>query len=118
MPASQPKVNQGQNLDDCCHIGVDLTLMIPGGGNGGIKPAILTFLKTLEDRFSGLVRFTFLTNSSTYHDVKFLVRKQDRMLCILLAHGCPWPSTDSAGAELNPCPEFNKAKLREFEIDV
>jgi glycosyltransferase involved in cell wall biosynthesis len=118
MPASQPKVNQGQNLDDCCHIGVDLTLMIPGGGNGGIKPAILTFLRTLEDRFSGLVRFTFLTNSSTYHDVEFLVRKQDRMFCILLAHGCPWPSTDSAGAKLNPCPEFNKTKLREFEIDV
>ena len=118
MPTIRPKVTQDQSFGECCHIGVDLTLMIPGGGNGGIKPAILTFLKTLEDRFQDSVRFTFLTNSSTYHDVEFLVRKQDRMVCILLAHGCPWPSPDSAEAKLSSCPEFSPAKIREFGIDV
>lgn len=92
--------------------------MIPGGGNGGIKPAILTFLETLGDRFKDSVKFTFLTNSSTYHDVEFLVRKQDRMVCILLAHGYPWPSPDSAPPQLSSCPEFGPAKLRDFGIDV
>jgi glycosyltransferase involved in cell wall biosynthesis len=109
---------QDENLDECCHIGVDLTLMIPGGGNGGIKPAILTFLKALGDRFKDAVKFTYLTNSSTYHEVEFLVRKQDRMVCILLAHGFPWPGSDSATAELSSCPEFSPANIREFGIDV
>jgi glycosyltransferase involved in cell wall biosynthesis len=118
MTTSQPKENQNRSLSDCCHIGVDLTLMIPGGANGGIKPAILTFLQTLEHRFQDSVRFTFLTNSSTYQDVEFLVRKQDRMVCIVLAHGCPWPAPGSAVAQLSTCPEFSPAKIQEFGIDV
>jgi hypothetical protein len=79
-------------LNECCHIGVDLTLMIPAGGNGGIKPAILTFLQSLEERFQKAVRFTLLTNSSTWHEVEFLVRSGDRLICIALTHGCPWPN--------------------------
>jgi len=118
MPSSQLRVTQDQDPDECYHIGVDLTLMIPGGGNGGIKPAILTFLKTLEDRFQDSLRFTFLTNSSTYRDVEFIVRKQDRMICILLAHGCPWPDSDSAVARLSSCPDFSPEKLCEYGIDV
>src|ERR1700676_3073427 len=93
----QPKLITDQKSEHYFRVGVDLTLMIPGGGNGGIKPAILTFLKTLEDRFQEAVRFTFFTNSSTSSEVKFLVRKQDRMVCILLTHGCPWPDPDSLG---------------------
>jgi glycosyltransferase involved in cell wall biosynthesis len=92
--------------------------MIPGGGNGGIKPAILTFLQALAKRFGDEVRFTFLTNSSTYNDVMFLVREQDRMVCIALAHSCPWPDSNWAPEQLSSCPEFSPAKLRDFGIDV
>ncbi len=102
-----------QSSEQCCHIAVDLTLMIPGGANGGIKPAILTFLKSLEERFGNFVRFTFLTNSSTHYSLESLVRKQDQMICILLTHDTPWPS-DSAVC----CPEFTPGKLRKIGIDV
>jgi glycosyltransferase involved in cell wall biosynthesis len=106
-------LTQHQSSDKCCHIGVDLTLMIPGGANGGIKPAILTFLKTLEERFGNSVKFTFLTNSSTRSSVEFLVRKEDQMICILLAHGSPWPSAPAVS-----CPEFTPGELRKIGIDV
>lgn len=107
-----------QKSNRCCHIGVDLTHMIAGGGNGGIKPAILTFLKGLGDRFKDAVKFSFFTNSSTNQDVEFLVRTQDRIVCIALANGRPWPSTNSTSAELSSCPEFGPSKLLEFGIDV
>src|SRR6201987_1643749 len=109
---------EGRISSACCHIAVDLTLIIPGGGNGGIKPAILTFLRTLAERFQDRVRFTFLTNSSTCQEVNFLVRKQDQMICIALTHGRPWPSLDSEGSNLSICPAFNPAMFSKFAIDV
>jgi glycosyltransferase involved in cell wall biosynthesis len=102
----------------CCHVGVDLTLMMPAGGNGGIKPAILTFLQSLEERFRDRVRFSFLTNSSTYQDVEFLVRKQDKMICVAVTHGFPWPIVDSRLPNFTICREFTPATLIQLGIDV
>jgi glycosyltransferase involved in cell wall biosynthesis len=104
-------------VDSSCHVGVDLTLTIPRGGNGGIKPAILTFLQSLTKRFQDGIRLTLLTNSSTYQELEFLVRDQDRMICIAATHDCPWP-VPNAGPNLTVCPEFNPAMLREIGIDV
>jgi len=101
-----------------CHIGVDLTLMIPAGGNGGIKPAIFTFLQSLTERFQDGIKLTLLTNSSTYQEVEFLIRDQDRMICIALTHDCPWPSPDSGHRNLTLCPEFSPPLLKKLGIDV
>ena len=101
-----------------CHVGVDLTLMMPAGGNGGIKPAILTFLQSLTKRFQDGMKLTLLTNSSTYQEVEFLVRDQDRMICIAATHDCPWPSSDSGHRNLTVCPEFKPAMLRKLGINV
>jgi glycosyltransferase involved in cell wall biosynthesis len=107
-----------RNVGSSCHVGVDLTLMIPQGGNGGIKPAILTFLQSLTERFGDGIRLTLLTNSSTYQELDFLVRDQDRMICIAATHGCPWPVPNAAHHNLSVSPEFNPAMLRRIGIDV
>jgi glycosyltransferase involved in cell wall biosynthesis len=92
--------------------------MMPRGGNGGIKPAILTFLRSLSERFQSGIRFTLLTNSSTCREVESFIRTQDRVICIVLTHGCPWPVPDDAFPDLTVCPEFNPAMLKELGVDV
>ncbi len=109
---------QFRKPDRSCHVGVDLTLMMPRGGNGGIKPAILTFLRSLSERFQSGIRFTLLTNSSTCREVESFIRTQDRVICIALTHGCPWPVPDCAHANLTVCPEFNPAMLKQLGVDV
>ena len=112
------KVMMGKNTTACCHIGVDLTLMIPRGGNGGIKPAILTFLQALAKGFPDTVRFTLLVNSSTYREVEFFLRGGDRVICVVSTHGSPWPTPDSMPPYLGVCPEFGPETLRKLGIDV
>jgi glycosyltransferase involved in cell wall biosynthesis len=119
MRSRQAKeIIQDHDLNECCHIGVDLTLMIPAGGNGGIKPAILTFLQALEERFRKAVRFTLLTNSSTWQEVKFLVRSEDQLICIARTHGYPLPSFDSERRNFGNCPKFRPSMLNKLGIDV
>ncbi len=109
---------QIENANECCHICVDLTLMIPHGGNGGIKPAILALLEALAERFRDAVRFTLLVNSSTYSEVEFLVRARDSLVCVAFTHDCPWPTQDSTRPYLSVCPAFSPANLSELGIDV
>jgi Glycosyltransferase len=92
--------------------------MIPRGGNGGIKPAILTFLRSLGERFQEAIKFTLLTNTSTYREVEFLMREQDRSICIALTHDCPWPKPSNAQPRLLVCPNFNPSMLPKLGIDV
>src|SRR5260221_4586036 len=92
--------------------------MMPRGGNGGIKPAILTFLRALSERFQSGIRFTLLTNSSTCREVESFSRTQDRVICIVLTHDCPWPVPDYAHPNLTVCPEFNPAMLKQLGVDV
>jgi glycosyltransferase involved in cell wall biosynthesis len=112
------KVIQENKTNQSCHIGVDLTLMMPRGGNGGIKPAILTFLQSLKERFPDTVRLSLLVNSSTYREVDFFVGHGDRVVCVALTHGSPWPIPDSKHPYLSVCPSFAPANLRELGIDV
>ena len=49
--------------DSRCNVAVDLTPMISGGVNGGVKPAVLTFLRVLENEHGATFRFILLTNS-------------------------------------------------------
>jgi glycosyltransferase involved in cell wall biosynthesis len=107
-----------KNTTECCHIGVDLTLMMPHGGNGGIKPAILTFLQALAKRFPNTIRFTLLVNSSTYREVEFFLRDGDRVICVAATHGCAWPTGNSMPPYLSVLPEFGPETLRELGIDV
>ncbi len=72
--------------DSRCNVAVDLTPMISGGVNGGVKPAVLTFLRVLENEYGDTFRFILLTNSSTHNDLLWLVRPEDLMLCILEPH--------------------------------
>ena len=73
-----------------CNVGVDLTPMRPGGANGGVKPAILTFLQVLEGEHAETFRFTFLTNSSTHNDLLSLVWPRDVMLCVFKTAPVKW----------------------------
>jgi len=111
-------MSRPKNANRPCHVGVDLTLMIPRGGNGGIKPAIFTFLRSLGERFAEGIKFTLLTNSSTYQEVEFLVRDQDRRICITPTHDCPWPAPQRTHPRLLVRHDFSPPMLRDFGVDV
>jgi glycosyltransferase involved in cell wall biosynthesis len=112
------KIVPDRKIRKRCHIGVDLTLMIPRGGNGGIKPAILTFLQMLGQCYSDSVKFSLLVNSSTYREVESFVRTGDQVICIALTHDCPWPNPDSKRPYFSICPTFGPGSLRALGIDV
>ena len=65
-----------------CNVGVDLVPMLPGGANGGLKPATLAFLRAIQEQHAGSIRFTFLVKSSMCGELLQLVRPQDLMVCI------------------------------------
>jgi glycosyltransferase involved in cell wall biosynthesis len=70
-------------MKDHLNIAVDLTPMLPGGENGGVKFAILEFLRGLK-RFFG-ERFTFLlvTADDSHHEVTSLLGAGDTAVCVL-----------------------------------
>jgi len=64
-------------------IAVDLTPLLPGGANGGIKTYILECIPWLRRRFVGEVRFLFLTSSVSHDEVRgSLCSSDDRMVCV------------------------------------
>ncbi|HEY1476283.1 MAG TPA: hypothetical protein VGF37_01245, partial [Chthoniobacterales bacterium] len=104
--------------DGSCNVAVDLTPMIPGGVNGGVKPAVLTFLRTLENEHGETFRFLFLTNSSTYNDLLWLVRPQDLMLCVLDPQRAEMSQVATPAQNVRIVRKFRPALLKKLGVDV
>ena len=74
-------------------VAVDLTPMLPGGVNGGVKPAILEFIRALQQFSEPHFRFYFITAASTHHEVEAIATEHDAVICI------EWPDS---GVNLTP----------------
>ena len=64
------------------HVVVDLTLMLPGGMNGGIKPAFIELFTRVRDNERESLRCTFLTNSWTHGELTSIRRPGDVAICV------------------------------------
>ena len=69
---------------------VDLTPMLPGGANGGVKPAILEFIRALQQLSGPHFSFYFITATSTHREVESIATKRDELICI------DWPEADAS----------------------
>jgi glycosyltransferase involved in cell wall biosynthesis len=68
-------------------IAVDLTPMRPGGENGGVKLAIIEFLKGLKTHLSGQVQYLFLTSDDTHDEVVSILGANDAAFCVFRRSG-------------------------------
>jgi glycosyltransferase involved in cell wall biosynthesis len=104
--------------DSRCNVAVDLTPMISGGVNGGVKPAVLTFLRVLEDEHGDTFRFILLTNSSTHNDLLWLVRPEDLMLCVLEPQSVEISQVKTPAHNVRVVKRFRPYLLRKLGVDV
>lgn len=61
---------------------VDLTQLLPGGANGGVKPFLFEYLVWIGRQRRSPVRFTYLTASRSHADVRELARAEDELVCV------------------------------------
>jgi glycosyltransferase involved in cell wall biosynthesis len=66
--------------DDSVRIAVDLTPMLPGGMNGGVKPAIFEFIRALQRWQNPRFEFVFLTDASTHAEVQAVTAGCDEIV--------------------------------------
>jgi glycosyltransferase involved in cell wall biosynthesis len=92
--------------------------MVPGGVNGGVKPAVLTFLRVLENEHGDTFRFILLTNSSTHNELLWLVRPGDLMLCVLEAHDGEVSKVETPAYNVRIVRKFKPALLKKLGVDV
>jgi glycosyltransferase involved in cell wall biosynthesis len=71
-------------------VAVDLTPMLPGGANGGVKPAILEFIRALQRLPGPHFSFYFITATSTHGEVEAIATRRDGLICI------DWPEADAS----------------------
>jgi glycosyltransferase involved in cell wall biosynthesis len=64
-------------------VAVDLLPLIPGGENGGLKPAIFSLLRELAHQAGGSLIFVFLTKSSSHGEVRQIAGPHDILICAL-----------------------------------
>jgi glycosyltransferase involved in cell wall biosynthesis len=92
--------------------------MISGGVNGGVKPAVLTFLRVLEKEHGDTFRFIFLTNSSTHNDLLGLVRPEDLMLCVVEPQSVEKSEVKTPADNIRVVKGFRPYLLRKLGVDV
>jgi glycosyltransferase involved in cell wall biosynthesis len=61
--------------------------MLPGGQNGGVKPAILEFLKGLRALPGDGLRYLFLTADDTHEEAASILGENDSAFCVLRRAG-------------------------------
>jgi hypothetical protein len=71
-------------------VAVDLTPMLPGGANGGVKPAILEFIRALQRLSGPHFSFYFITATSTHREVESIATRRDELICI------DWPEAEAS----------------------
>lgn len=69
------------------HIVVDLTLLLPGGMNGGIKPGFFGLFQELRNLAADELSCTFLSNSWSHGDLDSIRRRADTAVCIKALEG-------------------------------
>jgi glycosyltransferase involved in cell wall biosynthesis len=84
-------------------VAVDLLPLIPGGENGGIKPAIFSLLRELAHQAGGCLIFVFLTKSASHGEVQQLAGPTDILICAL-------------EDPLHPADAIEKAERAEFKL--
>lgn len=72
-------------------IGIDLTPLLPGGVNGGVKPLIFQAHRIVREQLSEKAEFVFFTNSGTHQEVRDLARGGDELVCISKTGNVPMP---------------------------
>ncbi len=73
-------------------VAVDLTPLLPGGENGGVKHFIFEYLSRLGSQSVQPLQFVFLTRQSSHGDVRPIARFDHELICILPDSGAPIPS--------------------------
>lgn len=68
-------------------VAIDLTPLLPGGGNGGVKPFIREQIKWLGAQSRQPLVFLFITRQSSHHEVREWGRSSDEFVCILMDGG-------------------------------
>lgn len=63
-------------------VAVDLSTMLPGGENGGVKPFALETIKALVKQEAKEVSFLYLTWSKSHDEVVSIARSIDKVLCV------------------------------------
>jgi glycosyltransferase involved in cell wall biosynthesis len=63
-------------------VAVDLSTMLPGGENGGVKPFALETIKALMAMKEEEICFIFLTWSKSHDEVATLARASDQVICV------------------------------------
>ena len=62
---------------------VDLSQLLPGGANGGVKPFVLEYLAWIGRQGRTPVEIIYLTASRSHAEVRTLARAEDEMVCVL-----------------------------------
>ena len=73
----------GGNISKTLGVAVDLTPVLPGGTNGGLKPAIFSVFGELRKIYPGRFRFVFLSSTAGYKEVEELRGREDLNLCVV-----------------------------------
>jgi glycosyltransferase involved in cell wall biosynthesis len=63
-------------------IAVDLTPMLPGGANGGVKPAILEFIKALKRLEDYRFDFCFFSQALAHPEIEAIATERDDAICL------------------------------------
>jgi glycosyltransferase involved in cell wall biosynthesis len=63
-------------------VAVDLTLMLPAGANGGVKPAILEFIKALHRLPDSEFDFCFFSNALAHSEIEAIINRRDEVICL------------------------------------
>jgi len=63
-------------------IAVDLTPMLPAGANGGVKPAILEFIKALHRLPDSEFDFCFFLNTLAHSEIEAIITERDEVICL------------------------------------
>jgi glycosyltransferase involved in cell wall biosynthesis len=61
-------------------IAVDLTPLLPGGANGGVKPAILEFIRALQRLNEPGFDFIFLAGAGSYDEIQAIATDRDEVI--------------------------------------
>lgn len=72
-------------------IAVDLVRLLPGGENGGVKPAVFALLDWMGRREGRRVRFIYIGNEATRSDLESLARPRDEIWYTHLTTADPGP---------------------------
>ncbi|MEZ5276217.1 MAG: glycosyltransferase family 1 protein [Opitutaceae bacterium] len=74
-------------------IAVDLVRLLPGGENGGVKPAVFAFLQWMIRTEGDRVELVFIANEATHGEVSSLARPTDQIWCSHQSAADPEPGS-------------------------